>query len=94
MGLLAAQDGSLNSNFLIHEFTAYAGTEILSPLFAEIGGGEQIWLSRHIDSGILGINAGIILNKNGRFNRLFVGVSRFFGGARADQARAGITIQF
>jgi hypothetical protein len=89
-GATLFENYSLNNAFLIHEYQAFAGTTLLSPLYAEVGGGEQIWRNDNIDSAILSANAGLIVSPNGRLNRIFVGVSKFFAGSGSLEARAGI----
>jgi hypothetical protein len=94
-GVHGAQDGSLYNKFLVKEFAAYAGTNLLNPLFAEIGGGEQIWNRPRLDAGVIAANAGLILSQNGKWNRIYVGVARFFGGDdNPMQGRVGLTLQF
>lgn len=92
-GATVFERGSLNNAFLIHDYQLLAGTTILNPLFAEVGGGHQSWRSEQISGGILSANVGFILNANGRLNRLFVGVSKFLRGTSPVEVRGGIGIQ-
>lgn len=92
-GLTFFEGFSVNNAFLISNYEVFAGTTILPLIYAEVGGGEQIWRNDDIDATILSANVGLILSPNGRFNRIFVGGSKFFQGTQPLEARVGIGIQ-
>jgi hypothetical protein len=93
-GATVFEHGSLNNGFLIHDYQLLAGTSLLNPLYAEVGGGHQSWRTEDIKGGVLSGNVGLILSTNGRLNRLFVGGSKFLRGTQPFEIRAGIGIQF
>lgn len=93
-GATMFEDYSLNNAFLVHEYQAFAGTSLLSPLFVEAGGGEQIWRNDGIQGGIASANAGLIISQNGRWNRIYVGASKFMNGTKPVEVHAGVGIQF
>lgn len=94
LGGMVFRNGSLNNNFLVREYQLHAGSAMLRPLFVEVGAGKQVWANENVDGGLLSANAGLILSENGRWNRIYAGVSRFMGGSEPMQVRAGLGIQF
>jgi hypothetical protein len=97
------EDGSLYNGVLTREAQLFAGVTLLRPLFAEIGGGIQNWAKIGRDATQISLNAGLVLNENKFFNRLFVGVTGAHFGSNSGslvneqwigEVRAGLGFQF
>ncbi len=92
--LLIFKEGFANDSFLVHELAGFLGTDLLNPLFVEVGYGRQYFRTKDLANNFFAIYAGIILNPNGFLNRVFVGRTELDGNpVRVEEYTAGIGIQ-
>jgi hypothetical protein len=103
LGGTVLEDGSLYNGVLTRDLAVFGGISLLRPLFVEAGIGYQNWAKLDRSAVQVSANAGLILNENKFFNRLFVGATgAHFGdnsGSLSDaqwvgEIRAGLGFQF
>lgn len=94
LGVDIAQNGSLQSQFLVLEYQAFLSLSLFDFIFAEAGGGLQSWRSpMTFDSRVMTVNAGIYLG-TGLLDRAFISYSRMDAQPFYSEFRAGIGIAF
>lgn len=78
-GIVFAKNGSLANKFIGQEYQVFAMASLFDTLFAELGGGEQIWPRLRKDGGVIGMNAGVFTGKDKVLQRIWFGISSLPG---------------